>query len=361
VSSAIATLTRIYTERAVNSRNGGPLVGITSNTVPWELLRAAGLHPVLLSPRRKQTPLANRYMEDAFSERIKAIFDLLISSEGERLSAVVIPRTSEQEHKLFLYLREVARQGLEQTPKPILYNLLHARSPEAEAYGLGRTHDLKQQLEQLTGRPIQPDALREAIAEGNSARQAIRALLQQREGAAPRLRGSEAMALIGAWYFMDRSEYALLAQETLREIEMSTPLEGPRILIKGSPQDSPEFCAAIESHGAVVVAEDDWWGSRAAGRDIDTTMEPMRAIFDKYYFDAPSPRVFPAEISDAWFHSKASQVDGVIFYLPQEDDVLGWDYPRLRAFLNNRAIPHLMVRSDSSDEIGAFIERLRHG
>ncbi len=206
MSSAIATLTRIYTERAVNSRNGGPLVGITSNTVPWELLRAAGLHPVLLSPRRKQTPLANRYMEDAFSERIKAIFDLLISSEGERLSAVVIPRTSEQEHKLFLYLREVARQGLEQTPKPILYNLLHARSPEAEAYGLGRTHDLKQQLEQLTGRPIQPDALREAIAEGNSARQAIRALLQQREGAAPRLRGSEAMALIAAWYFMDRSE-----------------------------------------------------------------------------------------------------------------------------------------------------------
>jgi benzoyl-CoA reductase/2-hydroxyglutaryl-CoA dehydratase subunit BcrC/BadD/HgdB len=361
VSTAIATLTRIYTERAVNSRNGGPLVGITSNTVPWELLRAAGLHPVLLSPRRKQTPLANRYMEDAFSERIKAIFDLLISSEGERLSAVVIPRTSEQEHKLFLYLREVARQGLEQTPKPILYNLLHARSPEAEAYGLGRTHDLKQQLEQLTGRPIQPDALREAIAEGNSARQAIRALLQQREGAAPRLRGSEAMALIGAWYFMDRSEYALLAQETLREIEMSTPLEGPRILIKGSPQDSSEFCAAIESHGAVVVAEDDWWGSRAAGRDIETTMDPVRAIFEKYYFDAPSPRVFPDEISDAWFHSKASQVDGVIFYLPQEDDVLGWDYPRLRAFLNDRAIPHLMARSDSSDEIGAFIERLRHG
>jgi benzoyl-CoA reductase/2-hydroxyglutaryl-CoA dehydratase subunit BcrC/BadD/HgdB len=160
---------------------------------------------------------------------------------------------------------------------------------------------------------------------------------------------------------MDRSEYALLAQETLREIEMSTPLEGPRILIKGSPQDSSEFCAAIESHGAVVVAEDDWWGSRAAGRDIETTMDPVRAIFEKYYFDAPSPRVFPDEISDAWFHSKASQVDGVIFYLPQEDDVLGWDYPRLRAFLNDRAIPHLMARSDSSDEIGAFIERLRHG
>lgn len=355
------SLTRIYTERAVDSRNAGPVVGVTSNTVPWELLRAAGLHPFLLSPRRKETPLADRYMEDAFSARIKAIFDFLVSSEGKRLAAVVIPRTSEQEHKLYLYLREVDRQGVGQTPKPILYNLLHARSPEAEAYGLGRTHDLKQQLEQLTGHPIEADALREAIAEGNSARQAIRALLQQREGGAPKVRGSEALALIGAWYFMDRSEYALLAQEALREIEMRTPLEGPWILIKGSPMDGPELCVAIESYGAVVVAEDDWWGSRAAGRDIDTTIDPMRAIFEKYYFDAPSPRVFPAEVSDAWFFNRASEVDGVIFYLPQEDDVLGWDYPRLRDSLDERGIPHLMARSDSSDEIAAFVEGLRNG
>ena len=59
-----------------------PLVGVTSNTVPWELLRAAGLHPVLLSPRRRHTPLADRYMEDVFSARMKAIFDFLISAES---------------------------------------------------------------------------------------------------------------------------------------------------------------------------------------------------------------------------------------------------------------------------------------
>ncbi|MGA2877750.1 MAG: 2-hydroxyacyl-CoA dehydratase family protein [Bryobacteraceae bacterium] len=361
MSTAISTLTRAYTERAVHSRRDGPVVGVTSNTVPWELLRAAGLHPVLLSPLRKKTPLADRYMEDAFSARIKAIFDFLISAESELLTAVVIPRTSEQEHKLYLYLREVARQGVQQAPEAILYNLLHARSPEAEAYGLERTHALKTQLEQLTGRPVEPYALSAAIVEGNTARQTIRGLLQQRDGPAPRLSGAEALALIGAWYFMDRSEYALLAQEALREIEMRQPLEGPRILIKGSPLDSPEVCAAIETHGAIVAAEDDWWGSRAAGRDIEASLDPIRAIFEKYYFDAPSPRVFPAELSDAWFHRKASEVDGVIFYLPQEDDVLGWDYPRLRDYLDERGVPHLMVRSDSSDEIAAFVQRLRHG
>ncbi len=155
-------------------------------------------------------------MEDVFSARIKAIFDFLLSPDASVLSAVVIPRTSEQEHKLYLYLREVVRQGVECTPPAMLYNLLHARSAEAEAYGLERTRDLKIALERLTGRRIKPEALSEAIVEGNTARQAIRGLLQQREGESPRLTGSEAMALIGAWYFMDRAEYAPLALEALR-------------------------------------------------------------------------------------------------------------------------------------------------
>lgn len=360
--SAVSTLTKIYTERAIQRKAGTPIVGVTSNTVPWELLRAAGFDPVLLSPRRADTPLADRYMEDVFSGRIRAIFDFLISAESAPLSAVVIPRTSEQEHKLYLYLREVARQGFgERQPEPILYNLLHARSPEAEAYGLERTRDLKITLERLTGRRIEPEALSAAIAEGNSARQVIRELARERECPAPRLSGTDALALIGAWYFMRRADYALLAREALREIQTRQPLPGPRILIKGSPQDAPDFCAAIEAHGAIVVAEDDWWGSRAAGQDIDATTDPVQAVFEKYYFDSPSPRVFPSEIADAWFHCKASEVEGVIFYLPHEDDVIGWDYPRLRTFLDQRAIPHLMLRAGSSTEIKAFVESLRHG
>ena len=274
---------------------------------------------------------------------------------------MVIPRTSEEEHKLFLYLREVVRQKAERTPQPILYNLLHARSPEAEAYGLERTGALKVTLERLAGQRIEREAVSAAITEGNTARQTIRGLLREREGDAPRLRGPEALALIGAWYFMDRSEYALLAHEALCEIQTRPPLTGPRILIKGTPLDSADFCAAIESHGAIVVAEDDWWGSRAAGRDIDTSIDPVRAIFEKYYFDAPSPRVFPSEAADAWFLRKAAEVDGVIFYLPHEDDVFGWDYPRLRASLDERAIPHLMLRDESSHAIAAFVERLRNG
>ena len=223
MASAISRLTQIYNERAIVRRDL-TLIGITSNTVPWELLRAAGFDPVLISPRRGETPLADRYMEGVFSSRMKAVFDFLLSSDGACVSAVVIPRTSEQEHKLYLYLREVIRQGKERPPEPILYNLLHARSPEAEAYGLARTHDLKIALERSAARPLDQDALVAAVAQGNAARQAIRALLQHREAPAVRLPGSQALALIGAWYFMDRGEYARLAQEAQKELLTATGL-----------------------------------------------------------------------------------------------------------------------------------------
>jgi benzoyl-CoA reductase/2-hydroxyglutaryl-CoA dehydratase subunit BcrC/BadD/HgdB len=359
VPSAIEKLTQVYERRNVPA--GLPVIGITSNTVPWELVRAAGFQPFLLSPHRSSTPLADRYMEDVFSSRSKAMFDFLLSDESEALSAVVIPRTSEQEHKLYLYLREVVRQGAEHCPLPVLYNLLHARSQEAQAYGLERTRALGAELDQISGLANNHESLLAAIHEGNGARDAIRSLLQMREAARPKLLGCEALPLIAAWYFMDRSEYACLAREALREIEARAPLEGPRILIKATPQDKADFCAAVESHGAIVVGEDDWWGSRAAGRDIEVGGDPLRAIFEKYYFDAPSPRVFPAATSEEWFQRKASDVDGVIFYLPPDDDVLGWDYPRLRAFLDERAIPHLMVRSASDEPIRAFVRGLSGG
>ena len=334
---------------------GIPVAGMTSNTVPWELLRAAGFFPLVLNPPRGPAPFATRFMEEGvFSPRIRGIFDGLASGAWPFLQMVVIPRTSAQEHKLYLYLREVARQGLATAlPDLYLYNLLHARSGEAEGYGLERTYDLKKHLEDQIGRCIEPGDLARAIDESNRAFRAIRNLLDLRGGAEPRLSGTEAVALVGAVYFMDRAEYALLADEARAELSRRPPVPGARILIKGSPLPHTGPHRAIEAHRAVVVAEDDWWCSRSLRGEITTQGDRVRSIFEMYYAEAPSPRVFPRDIADAWFLAEAAKVDGVVFYLPPEDDVLGWDYPELRRTLDQRGIPSLLVREDAADELSS--------
>jgi len=117
----------------------------------------------------------------------------------------------------------------------------------------------------------------------------------------------------------------------------------------------------------VVGAEDHWWGSRAAGHDIADDSDLMEAVFLKYYEDAPSPRVFPAAEADAWFLEAAPSFAGVVFYISPSDDVCGWDYPRWRGALDQRGIPHVLIREDGSsgdvsaechDRIEDFVARL---
>lgn len=345
------------------ARDGTPIAGVTSNTVPWELLRLAGYFPVMLNPARGPTPFADRFMEDGvFGVRIRGIFDGIAAGAWPFLSMVVIPRTSEQEHKLFLYLREAARQGFATAlPELYLYNLLHARSAEAERYGLERTHEFKDYLERCVGRSIEAADIARAADESNRASCAIRRLLELRQGPEPRLSGTEALALVGAVYFMERAAYAQLAREAAAELALRPPLHGARILVKGSPLHHTGLHRAIEAHRAVVVAEDDWWGSRAVAREIAPQGDPVRSIFERYYFDATSPRVFPRKAAEEWFLAASANVDGVIFYLPPEDDVLGWEYPEWRKTLDERGVPSLLVREDASDELSAECHRSIQG
>lgn len=350
----IERLTWHYENPAAEARTfaagGIPVVGITSNTVPWELIRASGAFPCVINPANADHTDISGFMEEGvFEQRIRAIFAAAVSGGLQFLSLLLIPRTSEQEYKLYLYLREVARQDPERPIPPVyLYDLLHTHSSESYSYGLERTLCLKKRLEDLTGKRIDDAGLRRAIKESNSARKAIRTLLRLR-GQEPRIAGKEALALIGASFFVRKDEYARMAEQAAGMIENRNPLEGKKLMISGPSLNHRCLHQAFEKHGAVVVAEDDWWGSRSAGEDIaGESIDPLKAIFEKYYLDTPSPRQFPFEIADAWFQQTCGNgIDGVVFYLPPEDCVAGWDYPRRRRYLDERGIPHLLVREDA--------------
>jgi len=358
MSGAFENLVWHYQNHSVEAlaqhKAGMPVVGFTSNTVPWELIRAAGCFPVLIGPGSdalgKPTPLADSFMEPVFDSRIRALFNEILSGAWSFLRLLIIPRTSEPEHKLYLYLREVDRQKMSNQQPPVyLYDLLHTRSPISRKYGIDRTNELIECLRQIG--PINAETLSGAIRESNAARRALRRLQNLRRGSAPRISGSQAQTIAGAMYFMDRAAYAKLVDQVCREYRSAKLLRGPRFLIKGVPLHHAQLHEALEAQGAVVVAEDDWWGSRAVDANIPPargSASMVKAVFENYYLHAPSPRVSPAAAADRWFQRAVRrEIDGVVFYLPPEDDVYGWDFPRQRDFLRERGIPSLLIREDS--------------
>jgi hypothetical protein len=348
-------------EALAQHQAGVPVVGFTSNTVPWELIRAAGCFPLLLAPDLNElggpTPLADAIMEPVFESKIRTICNGILSGRWNFLKLLIVARTSEPEYKLYLYLREAERQEFSAAIPPLwLYDLLHTRTPISRTYGLARTQELAERLKQIGS--ITAPSLAAAIAESNRARTALRHLQNLRAAGAPRISGSDALAISGALYFMGRAAHAKLVEAACREIKATKPLPGPRLLIKGTPLHHPKLHQALESQGAVVTAEDDWWGARAAGPNIPWARAgsaSLRKIFENYFFHAPSPRVWPAAAADQWFEATVSRrIDGVVFYLPPDDDVYGWDYPRQRDFVAARGIPSFLIREDAGHGLSAL-------
>ena len=235
-------------------------------------------------------------------------------------------------------------------PRLYLYNILHSRSPESRSYGLERTRRM------VADFAAPEERLVDAIAESNGARAAVREILRLRE--AGQMEGSAALNLTKGFYAMSRETFSEELRRQIQGRQLFRPPAGPRILIKGAPLEHTALHVLVERCGGYVIAEDDWRGSRAAGDlDVREDGDPVTAIFEKYFYDTVSPRVHPPEEADAWFRRETErlQIEGVLFYIPIQDDVVGWDYPRWRTFLASRGVPSAIVRDSADREPGTAL------
>ena len=130
---------------------------------------------------------------------------------------------------------------------------------------------------------------------------------------------------------------------------------GRRLLVVPSePLYHPRLHEALEAAGALVVAEDDWWGSRAAGRDIPDDGPPLAAIFEKYFADAPTLEVSPRAPREAWLREQIERgdVDGVVFYVPPVRPPVRLVLPAPQGVPGRARGPSLLLRQDVLDEGG---------
>ena len=117
------------------------------------------------------------------------------------------------------------------------------------------------------------------------------------------------------------------------------------MLLAGAPVDGQTLHAAIESQGAVVVAEISPLGSGAAGDDVRLDDDPIAALADQYRADSIDART-PVDSLRRWTESMLDDVDAVVVSLPPDDASFGWDYPPLRDVLRRVAFHTSVLRGD---------------
>lgn len=334
------------------ARAGGlPVIGYVGNTVPVELILAAGGLPVRIAPEGGSTEIADRYVETVSDPELRWIFDAYCRGGLDMLSMLVVPRSTETQHKLYLSLREAQRIGLaslaDGRPPLWLYDLPHTQRPTSAAYGLERTRALWQALAQACGTACDEARLREAIALMNRQRAAVARLQALRDGGS--VSGREALVAIGALRFLPPAEGAQRLEDWLAAGGPSPRPAGPRLLLRGVPAEHDRLHALIESLGAVIVAEDGDWGSREGATCAESPEGPLSAIAHHHASVVPCVRRHPAD--DAWFEQQLQRadIDAVLFHLPPPDDVHGWSYPSGRARAETAGKPSLRLRTDTRD------------
>jgi hypothetical protein len=338
----------------------GRAVVVSWPSLPVELVRAAGFTPVFARGSGAPTPAADRVLEPGvFPNRLHQLVEAALTGRLAGVAAIVLPRSSDPDYKCFLYLRELARRGAAASLPPVLlFDLLHADSPDARAYNADRLRSLLARLASLAGRLLDTDELRREIESANRARGAARRL-QALRGGVPRVAGAEAFPLLGAFWQVEPERYASLAETGADSLSERAPLDRLRVLIAGAPVDGAALHEAIEAEGAVVVAELTPFGSCGTSADVEQSDDAIAALAEhcaRSSIDARLP-------VDALLRKLAALLDGVdavAISLPHDDASFGFDYPRYRDLLARHAIPHAVVRGNAAGGVPpADRERIR--
>ncbi|MGI5219120.1 2-hydroxyacyl-CoA dehydratase subunit D [Nocardia sp. CA-290969] len=326
--------------------SGGVVVGYVSNNVPRELIAAAGAFAFEVRGAPDRSPVAgDTYMEDFHDGHVRSIFSRILEGDFDFLDLLVIPRSTEAYLQLYYYLLEARKWEPDRRfPAIHLFDVLQTPFWHSGRYVRAQVEALRHRIGELSGRPVGENDLRSGIETVNRSRRSLRELNDMRRNRPDVVSGSDLLRTARAVGGMDPREHADAVDALVRErgaAPANGRTHGPRIMVKGTQHDSLEVYTVLEELGASIVADDHPTGERA----FDHTIEvgdggPIEALTHHYQFDSPSARSYPQSRQDEIFmHMVADAgVDGVVFFLEENDDTLGWDYPAQKKLLDEAGV-----------------------
>ena len=370
--TALEIMQKHYQQRDLAARDwkrkGGKVVGYFCDIVPEELILAAGFLPYRLSG----DPLGGTEAVDVLLFRpggppegfVHSIFNMLLTQKCDFLDFLIIPNTRASIQKLYFILVNIkASSPSLKLPKIYFFDNLHTTFYLSGLYVRDRVFELKEKLEEWSGKKISDELLSKAITITNENRTLQKKVAALRTAEPPRISGVEALQIIGSSMFMLKEEYNKLLREFLDGASKLPARSGARIFVEGSPLDNLQLYKIIESSSATVVSEDNCWGNRYSDKLVNTSANPLEAIVDRYLNKAPCPQMLPLSqrVDNCLNSALEAKAQGVIFNVLERDNSLNWEIPDEKAAFEQRKIPHLYLKDQKylifePDRLTASIE-----
>ena len=349
-----------YQEIALHLPKDRLSIGFFCPYVPEELLYAAGAHPFRLMGTPVSISHAQAHLPPYCCHLVKSSLESLLRGELNFLKGIVFTHSCDS----MLGLSDIWAL---QKPFPIHFNFMipsHFDSGRSRVYLKAETERFKDWLDSHIGK-IAPQNLRASIRMFNHIRESQKELYHRRNKDASQLPGKDFARIIRAGYLMDRSRYLELLTELL--LALGEESDGNRdrvpVYVVGNMTHSDTWFSLIEESGAFIVWDDLCSGARTFRLMVREDFDPIEALTDRYfnaYFCPTKYKGAQARLETLTKDVQDSGARGVIFLLYKYCEAHFFDYPDLKAALEAKGIPTLLLEvEDPSYSMGQLKTRIQ--
>jgi len=295
--------------------SGRPVVGYFCHYSPPEIVLAAGALPFRLRGTGSDDSSAgDAYMSGRICTYVRHVMSLALEGGYDFLDGEICLNTCD-------HVRRAADVFVKKTDVPFNAFISVPRNPRESLFGyyLSELKNLVSSLESHFGVSIGDDELRPAIRAFNENRRLLKKIEEFRLPDEPKLTGAEALSIHIASHVLPPSVFADIAGRLLDKLPERPGLDSSRgrLVLTGGELDEPGFVAAIESQGALVVADTLCFGARSLLEPIDEdSPDPLEAIARKYFFSNSCARMI-GDFPERWDTLKdimdTCRADGIVF------------------------------------------------
>ncbi len=357
--------------------NGGKVVGTFCVYVPEEIVLAAGGTCIgLCGGVDVGADEAEKVLPRNICPLIKSFMGFKLSKicpYFESCDVVVGETTCDGKKKAFEVLSDFTQVYVMETPQ---------RKEEVDKeLWFSEVRRFREMMEELTGKKITEESLKEAIKKVNGKRRALQRLSELRKADPPPISGKDALLIEQIAFYDDVERFTQKVNELCDELEERVKkgegvvLSGtPRIIVSGTPMAIPNWKVPhiIETSGAVIVAEELCTGMRYfqdLTLETDGSVETMlKNIAERHIgIDCAvfTPNGERAEKVARLF--KDYRANGVVHYVLSFCDPYSVEAYQIEKMAKRENIPLLKIETDYSQEdvgqlktrVEAFLEMIK--
>jgi len=288
-----------YFEEIVNNRHeharnlkeekGKNIIGYLCSYVPEEIIYAAGGIPVRLLTNEEPPTLSENFMQNYYCTFSRSILHQGLAGDLDYLEGLVTTYSCVTMRLAFDNLQRQIK--LPYTRFLYLPGIID--TSDAKQFYRRELERFRKDMEDLFGRKITDDDLKEAIHTYDENRSLILEIFEGRKNSPPSISGEEAYMLTLSSMLTDKADHNEKLKELIKEIPKREALKTGvnRIMIVGSPLDNLKLLRLIEKDiGAWVVTDDTCTATRYIwGTTPDDLIEkdPLMAIVQRYMITRP--------------------------------------------------------------------------